>query len=66
MRGGSGAVAHIWPRTGTIGMSRPSIAPMAPHHAPAAITTCSATTSARVVRTTQPPAGRDAIAVTSE
>ena len=62
--GGTGAVAHIWPRTGTTGMSRPSIAPTGPHHAPAAITSAPATISPPSVVATQPPAGRGASAVT--
>ena len=43
MLGVTGAVAHIWPRTGTIGISRPSIAPSGPHQAPAASTSAPAT-----------------------
>ena len=59
-----GAVAHICPRTGTIGMSRPSRTPTAPHHAPAASTRLRATIEPCGVTASQPGA-RGVSAVTS-
>ena len=43
---GWGADAHIWPRTATIGISSPTMAPSARHHGPAAMITASAPSTA--------------------